>query len=355
MQTWKKIIIDGEETTYSVSDDAHVRNDKTGRELKGTYTTNEYHSIQLTIKGKPKTFMVHRLVAMAFCENPDPKTYTIVDHIDRNYHNDHASNLRWATPSINAKNCERKKSLKGNFANETFFKFECIDLFEDNKYLININGDILKKDTGRILSQQDRHGYKRVLISGKYKSVHRLVWESFNKKEIPEGYFVDHIDGNKANNNLSNLRIVTHSENMFNAYANGHKNQIKVFQFDEKGKLIQEFPSFREAGRAMGVTSEAIEAASKRHQRSCGYYWLRESDKERIAEVLNDWIPEGYKLLNNYPDYCINEEGNVFSKKSGIFLTPIYWKDGVTKVVKLYGKRIKIQDLLNETFALKIL
>ena len=80
----KKIIIDGKETRYFVSDDGKVYNDKTGRELKGTYTTNEYHSIQLRIDNKSRTFMVHRLVAEAFCENPNG--YTIVDHIDRDKH-----------------------------------------------------------------------------------------------------------------------------------------------------------------------------------------------------------------------------------------------------------------------------
>lgn len=41
----KKIIIDGKETNYSITDDAHLYNDKTGKELKGTYATNEYHSV----------------------------------------------------------------------------------------------------------------------------------------------------------------------------------------------------------------------------------------------------------------------------------------------------------------------
>lgn len=107
----KKIIIDGKETRYSVTDDARIFNDKTGRELKGTYKTNEYHSIQLTIDGKPRTFMFHRLVAEAFCENPNG--YTIVDHIDRDKHNDNASNLRWVDAKTNSKNVDfssRKKS-----------------------------------------------------------------------------------------------------------------------------------------------------------------------------------------------------------------------------------------------------
>jgi len=42
-----------------------------------------------------------------------------------------------------------------------------------------------------------------------------LVWEAFNGK-IPAGLEIDHIDRDKHNNTLSNLRLVTHSENCLN-------------------------------------------------------------------------------------------------------------------------------------------
>jgi hypothetical protein len=42
---------------------------------------------------------------------------------------------------------------------------------------------------------------------------HRLVYESFVGK-IPAGYEIDHIDADKHNNDITNLRIVTRSENM---------------------------------------------------------------------------------------------------------------------------------------------
>lgn len=285
MQTWKKIVIDGEETVYSVSDDAHVRNDKTGRELKGTYTTNEYHSIQLTIKGKPKTFMVHRLVAMAFCENPDPKTYTLVDHIDRNYHNDHSSNLRWVTPSINARNAERPRQNKSSYYKEDFSD-DWVQILDFPDYMTRKDGTVVKISNRKIVVQQDRHGYKRVLLNGQMKSVNRIVWESFNNQRIAKGYYIDHIDGNKSNNNLSNLRLVTQSENMLNAYRNGHKNQVKVYQFDTEGNLIKEFPSYQKAATEIEVSHPAIRAAVNNCTRSGGYYWTREEDKDNIIQVI---------------------------------------------------------------------
>lgn len=75
----KKIIVDGKETNYSVSDTGIIWNDIKGCEMKGTTARNEYRSVQLTIEGKRKSFMVHRLVAEAFVENPHPETLTIVN------------------------------------------------------------------------------------------------------------------------------------------------------------------------------------------------------------------------------------------------------------------------------------
>ena len=39
------------------------------------------------------------------------------------------------------------------------------------------------------------------------------MWEVFNGP-IPEGYDIDHIDGNPKNNNLDNLQAITHRENV---------------------------------------------------------------------------------------------------------------------------------------------
>lgn len=46
-----------------------------------------------------------------------------------------------------------------------------------------------------------------------WKRAHRVVYETFVGK-IKQGLEIDHIDGDKHNNNISNLRMVTRSENM---------------------------------------------------------------------------------------------------------------------------------------------
>ena len=47
---------------------------------------------------------VSRLVARAFVHNPRPDIFDLVDHIDRNTHNNHHTNLRWLNNALNTMN-----------------------------------------------------------------------------------------------------------------------------------------------------------------------------------------------------------------------------------------------------------
>ena len=69
----------------------------------------------------------------------------------------------------------------------------------------------------------DNYGYNIVKICGKLYRHHRIIAYSFlgldidNPKQI-----IDHIDKNKQNNNVNNLRIVSQQENSFNTNAKGY-------------------------------------------------------------------------------------------------------------------------------------
>lgn len=77
-----------------------------------------------------------------------------------------------------------------------------------------------------LIGTLDNYGYhvatwtprdeNREPLPRRFKKVHAIVWEVHNGP-VPAGLEIDHIDGNKSNSHLSNLRLVTHAQNL--AYA----------------------------------------------------------------------------------------------------------------------------------------
>lgn len=96
-------------------------------------------------------------------------------------------------------------------------------------YEVSNMGNVRNCKTGRYLKPQlnQEGGYYRVSISGKHYYVHRLVADTFFDGDH-EKIDVNHIDGNKYNNTLSNLEWVTRKENIRHAYINGLKYPMIV-------------------------------------------------------------------------------------------------------------------------------
>lgn len=268
----KRIIIEGQETPYLIRDNGTVWSEIRNRELKGTLQRNEYHTVYLSFNDKQYNFMIHRLVAEYFCENPN--NYTIVHHKDGNPHNNHADNLEWVNSKINNASENRiKRKEKGEATDFNPNKKWKVCYF-DSDYLISDDGEIWNNKLKKMLIPSKRNEYLRASMKNKKYSIHRLVWETFNGP-IPEGYCIDHIDGNRANNSISNLRLTTQSENMKNAMKNGHKGQIPVLQYDKEGNLIKEYKTIQEAADAIGVTHPAIRSAINRGGTCRGFLWRK--------------------------------------------------------------------------------
>lgn len=83
---------------YSVSNMGNVRDDKTRRILKQRTKENGYNVVMLGWKTSP--LYVHRLVALAFLDNPENKPQ--VNHKNGNKQDNRAKNLEWVTASENA-------------------------------------------------------------------------------------------------------------------------------------------------------------------------------------------------------------------------------------------------------------
>jgi len=145
------------------------------------------------------------------------------------------------------------------------------------------------------------NGYIRIVVldTGEFEYEHRYVWELANG-QIPKGCHIHHIDGNKANNNISNLECIlgtehnrmtlmalTKEERVRRAkkgnltrmqHGNGtFEHTIEVFNVE----LNKKFPSAVDAAQFVGGKKQHIlNALMGRCRTAYGYHWIYANEME---------------------------------------------------------------------------
>ena len=109
---WKKVIVNGFETDWFVSECGMLKNTK-GKILANTRNRDGYIQNRKMVNGRYITLARHRLVAQAFIVNPRVDLFNCVDHIDGNRTNNHYTNLRYVNVQLNmlnqtSKHCNRR-------------------------------------------------------------------------------------------------------------------------------------------------------------------------------------------------------------------------------------------------------
>ena len=159
------------------------------------------------------------------------------------------------------------------------------------RYTKQRNGINLRKE--KLLSpQKDHKGYLYVRlyneIGWKYFKVHILVAKTFIPNLLNEPT-VDHIDRNKLNNKVDNLRwanyiIQANNKNKENIIKNmkilgkkSYKNRAKkVKQYDKNGNFIKEWESSRQTSIELGIIETSISNCINKISKSAGgYIWER--------------------------------------------------------------------------------
>ena len=94
--------LDGYESKYKITNDGRVYSEYLNDYLKTFFSKGGYVRVKLNYGDRSKKVMVHRLVALAFVNNPDPEHKIQVDHINRNRADNRAENLQWVTAKENS-------------------------------------------------------------------------------------------------------------------------------------------------------------------------------------------------------------------------------------------------------------
>lgn len=215
-EEWKKIIIDGMTTFYSVSNFGRVRNDSKGTYLKGSVWNNGYRMVHLRYR-LDKMCSVHRLVMKAFkpCDDMD---FLQVNHIDGDKLNNNISNLEWTTALENMRHSFNSGLQKNK---------------QKMVYIYDLEGKYIGEALGYVGASE--------ITGDDPTNISRCV----NEKQI------------KVNNH----QYKSYKKNKIDSWKD---NRLKsVYVYKDNGEFVTDFNSRKEASKNLGVVPSIISRAIK--------------------------------------------------------------------------------------------
>lgn len=160
---------------------------------------------------------------------------------------------------------------------------------------------VIKKDysDGYVVVHLRIDGYNR------YIKAHQIVWMSYHNSCIPEGYVIDHQDGNSRNNSISNLKLMTVRENL------EKRRSLSGIDVSEKKLTKEDVISLRE----MYLHAETIVSIARKFNLTESY----------VSSILNnrawydpDWVKPIHKRASKRKSFNPSEvwvEGNLIKIK----------------------------------------
>ena len=166
-------------------------------------------------------------------------------------------------------------------------------IYDFPNYEISNYGNV-RNNTKIVKAVPNKHGYNVVVLcNGTRKSVnvHRLVAAAFipNPDNKP---CVDHIDGNKRNNYVSNLRWVTPVENANNMITKKRSIENRKSHNEKKivaisGEINVYFNSIIEASIILGVDRTSISKCLKGQRGKAGGYVFKYQEMVTYTDFIN--------------------------------------------------------------------
>lgn len=88
-------------------------------------------------------------------------------------------------------------------------------VLQNSNYSVDELGNFYSRGT-KLAGSKNNKGYTQVYIGGVAMLLSRVIWSAFHERHIPEGLYIDHINGDISDNRIQNLRVVTAEINALN-------------------------------------------------------------------------------------------------------------------------------------------
>ena len=204
-------------------------------------------------------------------------------------------------------------------------------------YEVSNLGKIRNKNTMYILkAKPKKDGYIILYLSlgNKIKksiSVHRICLTTFIFNDDEEKIVIDHINRNKTDNRISNLRWSSYSDNNKNKEVLSIKGK-KIEQYSLDGVLIKVWNKTTDACKELNIKNQSISAVLKNKQKTAaGYIWKYSIENiegeiwKKIPSIEKEYYASNYGRIKKNNDDSTITYGN--KKKNGYHAINIKDKD----------------------------
>lgn len=299
----KWVIINGFEN-YKVSEFGDVYSIKPIIGKINSCVKNEHHKIKLSNGVTNAYYILARIVYENF-HNEKLLNAEIIKFKDNNKLNFHYTNLIkiHQHDMFKVDNPDLDKSKKWIFVKD----------YED--YMTSEFGDIYSIKSNIILKQtMSFTGYYVVNLINKngvkILQIHRIVYNSFKGIVDNENNVIDHIDRNRLNNHIDNLREVSKSVNSSNReFLEQTKN--KIFQYTLEGDLVKEWVSIKEICEKLKYDKTIVsDCYLGRTKSAYDFKWVNAG----IVKDIYNFFDIKTNFGETYSNYKINKKGQIINK-----------------------------------------